>query len=117
MAIIDIRSHGAVGDARTNDAPAIQRAIDACHETGGGTVLVPAGRVFRAGSIELRSNVELHIERGAVLAASPDLADYTAGYRVSAISNGVFDPESEPLPVFVTARRPECRPDFARLHQ
>jgi len=97
MAIFDIRDHGAAGDGRMNNAPALQHAIDSCHEAGGGTVLVPAGGVFRSGTIELRSNVELHVERGAVLSASPDLPAYTAGYRVSAISNGFFDPHRPTL--------------------
>ena len=107
MAIFDIRDHGAAGDGRMNNAPALQHAIDSCHEAGGGTVLVPAGGVFRSGTIELRSNVELHVERGAVLSASPHLPAYTAGYRVSAISNGFFDPHSDPVPVFITAHDAE----------
>jgi hypothetical protein len=55
----------------------IQSAIDACFEAGGGTVKVPAGR-YRIGTISLRSNVNLHLESGAVLEGSSDLADYPA---------------------------------------
>ena len=60
MALIDIRVHGAVGDGVTNDAPAIQPAVDEVAAAGGGTVLVPAGGVFLSGSIVLRTGVELH---------------------------------------------------------
>jgi len=104
MTTIDIRSHGAVGDGITNDAVAIQATIDACHEAGGGTVLVPAGATFRTGSIELRSHVELHVERGAVLAGSSDPADYTARLAVGALSAGVLDAENDSALMLITAR-------------
>ena len=54
---------------------AIQNAIDECRRTGGGRVTVPPG-IFKTGTIWLRSDVELHIEHGAVLKASEDLDDY-----------------------------------------
>ena len=104
MAIYDIRQHGAVGDGVANDAAAIQTAIDACSDAGGGTVLVPAGSTFRTGSIELRSHVELHVERGAVLAGSADPADYTARLDVGALSGGVVDDQNDAALMLITAR-------------
>lgn len=104
MPVYDIREHGAVGDGTTNDAAAIQSAIDACHGAGGGTVLVPAGATFLTGSIELRSNVELHVERGATLAGSGDVADYTARLEVGALSGGVVDDENDAALMLITAR-------------
>jgi hypothetical protein len=71
-----ILSHGAAGDGTTNDAPAIQRAIDACHAAGGGTVVVPAGKTYLTGAITLKSHVHLHVEGGARLLASEHEADY-----------------------------------------
>ena len=44
----------------------VQSRIDACAARGGGCVVVPAGRHL-VGQIDLRSNVELHLEKGAVL--------------------------------------------------
>ena len=41
--VVDIRSHGAVGDGRTMNTRAIQNAIDACARSGGGMIAVPAG--------------------------------------------------------------------------
>ncbi len=104
MATHDIRDHGAVGDGVTDDAAAIQAAIDACSAAGGGTVLVPAGATFCTGSIELRSHVELHVERGAVLAGSADPAAYTARLQVGALSAGVVDPDNDSALMLITAR-------------
>jgi polygalacturonase len=73
--MIDVRSCGATGDGCTLDTSAIQAAIDACAQQGGGTVVVPAGR-YVTGSIFLRDNITLQLEAGAVLLGSEDLADY-----------------------------------------
>lgn len=49
-----------------NDGAAIQRAIDEAAASGGGRVSVPAG-VYQSGSLRLRSGVDLHLEKGAVI--------------------------------------------------
>ena len=54
---------------------AIQAAVDDCAENGGGTVIVPDGE-WRSGSIHLKSNVELHLEDGAVIVFSDKYEDY-----------------------------------------
>ncbi|GAB3839159.1 glycosyl hydrolase family 28 protein [Kribbella italica] len=103
----DIRDHGAVGDGVSNDAKAIQAAIDECTTRGGGTVVVPAGAVYLAGSIVLRSNVELHVERGATLQCSGDWTDITERSTVSALSGGVITPETVESGQFITAHGAE----------
>ncbi|MBN1904019.1 MAG: glycoside hydrolase family 28 protein [Deltaproteobacteria bacterium] len=75
-----ITDYGANGSLTVNNAPAIQSAIDACFKNGGGRVIVPAGRVFMTGSLILKSNVELHLEQGAILKASKNKSDYK-GFR------------------------------------
>jgi polygalacturonase len=79
--VYNVHSFGAKGDGVTLDTTSLQRAIDACASDGGGTVLLPAGR-FLVGSIELKSNVTLHIAAAAVLLGSASGKDYHA---VSAI--------------------------------
>lgn len=76
MPIFDVLAHGARGDGERDDASAIQAAIDACAAAGGGTVLLPAGRVYLCGALSLKSHVDLHIERGAVLRASRRREDF-----------------------------------------
>ncbi len=66
----DVRTFGATGDGITNDAPAIQSAIDAAANAGGGTVYLPAGMYLLQGrSLMLESGVTVEGERGTVLRA------------------------------------------------
>src|SRR6266699_613939 len=73
----NIRDFGAKGDGATLDTAAVQAAIDACNKDQGGTVLVPAG-VFVIGTIEMRSNVTLHIAHSGKLLGSADGKQYHA---------------------------------------
>ena len=66
----NVRDFGAVGDGRSLDSPAIDRAIRAAAEAGGGTVLVPAG-TYLSGSIHLQSNIHLLIDAGATILGAP----------------------------------------------
>ncbi len=75
---VNILTTGAIGDGRTDNTAAIQKAIDSCSQTGGGRVTVPQG-VFVSGSLLLRSYIELHLQGGAVLKGSTRLADYPLG--------------------------------------
>jgi polygalacturonase len=69
------RDYDATGDGNTLDTPAIQSAIDACARSGGGTVFIPAGR-YVVGALFLRDNITLHLEAGATLLGSENMADY-----------------------------------------
>lgn len=72
---IRITDLGAVpGDAEKTSL-AIRNAIDHAHKSGGGVVVVPEGE-WLTGKIHLKSNVNLHLEKGAVLLFSGDPADY-----------------------------------------
>jgi len=78
---IVITDFGAVPDGATNNAVAIQKAIDACAAGGGGRVVVPAGGVFVSGKLFLRSRVELHMEHAATLLCSGEIEDVTQGKK------------------------------------
>jgi len=84
--IYNIVDHGAIGDGKTLNTVAIQKAIDACYHDKGGTVLIPAGD-FLSGTIELKSNTTLHIVASGKLLGSPAREDYVAGRGVPG-SNG-----------------------------
>lgn len=73
--IYDVRNYGAVGDGKTMNTQAVQRAIDECAQNGGGRVEIFGG-TYLCGSIELKSYVELHISANAVLLGSAKVEDY-----------------------------------------
>ncbi len=65
----NVKDFGAKGDGQTLDSKAINKAIDAAVQQGGGTVYLPAGN-YLSGSIRLKSNLHLLIDQGAVLIAA-----------------------------------------------
>ena len=65
----NIREFGAVGDGKTLDSDAINRAIEAAAKAGGGTIRVPAG-TYLSLSIRLKSNIRLHLDAGATIEAA-----------------------------------------------
>jgi polygalacturonase len=69
-ATFDVKTFGAVGDGVANDTAAIDKAIEKCSSTGGGTVTFPAGK-YGAGSIHLKSNVRLLIDPNATVVGLP----------------------------------------------
>ncbi len=73
----NISDYGAVGDGKTDDAIAIQKAIDACNKAGGGRVVVPSGKTFMAGPFKLKSYVEFYVSLNAKVLANPDEKVYT----------------------------------------
>ncbi|MEI6949080.1 glycoside hydrolase family 28 protein [Paraflavisolibacter sp. H34] len=70
-----VTRYGAVSDGKTKSSDAFKKAIEACHRSGGGRVVVPAG-TWVTGAIYLKSNVELHLAEGATILFSRDPKDY-----------------------------------------
>lgn len=73
--IYDIRDFGAEPGLEKLVTESVQKAVDRCGADGGGTVVVPRGD-WMVGTINLRSNVELHLSKGARLVATTDLSAY-----------------------------------------
>ena len=67
-----------VGDGITMNTEAIQKAIDYCHSQKNGGCLVFTEGVYKTGTIVLKSNVTLKLEKGAVISGSTDPYDYYA---------------------------------------
>lgn len=88
--IFNIMEYGAVNDGKTLTTAAIQKAIDACAANGGGMVYVPKGE-FLVGTLNLKSNVDFHLETGATIVATTDLTQYQKHYDYPA---GVFYTEN-----------------------
>jgi polygalacturonase len=72
---LNILDFNAVGDGKTLNTVAIQQTIDACGEKNGGRVIVPPG-TYLTGSLVLKSNVTLYLQKGAILLASPYFKDF-----------------------------------------
>jgi polygalacturonase len=86
----NVRDFGAVGDGKTLDSPAIDRAIDAAAAAGGGTVVIPAG-IYLSGSIHLKSNIHLVIGTGATILGAPQsmgVYDETESYTLGGYQDG-----------------------------
>lgn len=66
---------GGVGDGITDNKEAFAKCIDFLSEQGGGRVVIPRG-VWFTGPIELKSNIELHLDRNAILLFSNNTEDY-----------------------------------------
>ncbi len=71
----NVKDFGAVGDGKTINTTAIQNTINKCRDEGGGVVLMPTG-TFISGTIQLFSNINLHLESGAILKGSDNVSDY-----------------------------------------
>ena len=67
----NLKDFGAVGDGVTLCTDAFAKAIKSLSDMGGGRLVVPAG-VWFTGPIVLRSNIDLHLEMGAVIQFSGD---------------------------------------------
>ncbi len=74
-----ITDFGAVGDSLTDCREAINSAITLCSDEGGGKVVIPDGKWVCNGCINLKSNVNLHLDDNAELLFSPEPEDYLPG--------------------------------------
>src|SRR3954447_14659041 len=71
----NIISYGAKADGMTLNTKSINAAIDDCNKKGGGVVVIPAG-LWLTGPVTLKSNVNLHLMRDALLQFTTDFSQY-----------------------------------------
>jgi Glycosyl hydrolases family 28 len=86
--VFNVKNYGATGDGLTLDTPAINLAIQACKQAGGGLVVFPTGR-YVTGTFEVFSHMTLEVESGAVILASTNLADYGLKEKYGIIENQI----------------------------
>ena len=66
--VFNVVEFGAVGDGTTLDSPAIQRAIDSAAIVGNGSqVFIPGGHRYLIGTLQLKSNIDIHLDGNAEL--------------------------------------------------
>jgi polygalacturonase len=75
MPTFNITEFGAVGDGKTLDTVAINKAIQACCDAGGGQVHVGAGN-YLTGTILMQSDVTLYLAAGAQIIGTSELDKY-----------------------------------------
>src|ERR1039458_8657783 len=71
----NVRDFGAVGDGTNKDTVAFQKALDACAVSGGGEVLVPAGK-YLIGSVQIGNRTIIRLEKNSVITGSANTNDY-----------------------------------------
>jgi polygalacturonase len=72
---VNIKDFGAIAGGKAKNTEAFKKAIDEVSKKGGGKVIVPRG-IWMSGPIVLQSNINLHLEDGAMIIFSRDFKDY-----------------------------------------
>ncbi|MDR0541692.1 MAG: polygalacturonase [Dysgonamonadaceae bacterium] len=70
-----LKKYGIIDDGKTLNTQALQKAIDDCSQSGGGVVSLPPGE-YLTGTLLLKDGVTLHLQAGAILSGSKNIADY-----------------------------------------
>lgn len=71
---VSITDFGAIGDGVSLNTEAFRKAISQLDKQGGGHIIVPAG-IWKTGLISLKDNIDLHLEKNAIIMFSPDKKD------------------------------------------
>ena len=84
--VLNVLDFGAVGDGVTYDGPAIQAAIDSAAKLANGSqVLIPGGHRYLVGTIELKSDMDFHLDSAAELYISTDTNHYVNDAVITAL--------------------------------
>ena len=105
-----ITDYGAKNGGKVNNTKAIAAAIEACHKSGGGRVVVPAG-IWLTGPIHFKSNVNLYLEENAILNFTDNPSDYlpavmTSCENVAITGKGTLQPKMDTWKVWFKRPQP-----------
>lgn len=73
--MLNVCDYGVIGDGKTNNTKAIAAVVEKAQALGGGMIYFPPGK-YLTGTIELKDNMTLYLDTGAVILGSADPADY-----------------------------------------
>lgn len=124
----NVKDYGAAGDGNADDANAIQAAIKAASDAGGGAVVFPAGE-FLSSPFNLASSIRLHLEKGATLKMIPlekypdpnrgAYRPFIRGYKLNDVEisgSGVIDGQGQPWwYMFLAGELEDHRPEMVSL--
>lgn len=114
--VMNVRDYGAVGDGKTNDTAAIQKALDAAAAAGGGEVFLPAGKWLVSGSLTIPVGVTLSGAAHAPLAIAPLVGSVVlaTGGRDTEEAPALFEMGHASCVRGLTVFYPEQKPDDIR---
>ena len=81
--LANLKDFGGKGDSLTDNKPAFANAIESLKSKGGGKLIVPEGKFLVNGPIHLISNLELHLEKGALIYFGSNPKDYLPVVKTS----------------------------------
>jgi len=79
--IFNVKVYGTKADGITLDTEAVQKAVDACNEAGGGKVFFPKG-MYVLSTVFLKSNVHIELEEGALILGALDFYAYAQQEKI-----------------------------------
>jgi hypothetical protein len=88
--LLNVKDYGATGRKQEDATAALQKAIDACGQSGGGTVYVPPGD-YTSGQLHLRSGVRLYLEGGATIFAALEGRQFDAAKPALLLGEDLHD--------------------------
>ena len=85
---VSLTEVGGVGDGQTLNTEAFENGIKKLQKVGGGRLTVPQG-IWLTGPIQLKDNIELHLEKNAIILLSPDKSLFVNDKSASRVFAGI----------------------------